>query len=252
MTNYKLQKTNDRTNQKVTIASIGYWRKTSGFTLIEILIVVVIIGILASAALLIYGNSRVSARDARRKADLATFKAALESYYAKNNKYMTAVTGTTAYYCSGAYATIYKLVTDGDIQSIPHDPLHTITKKDSNDTCPGAIPGQDELNSRGQSQYLYASGYWTANNGEPAGPCAYSTTHNSDWEQEFTNTSDSELTPLDTQSFYVFAQLENTNDNDALLLKESPFYKNIKAAVRVLWLNAGNCNGRANYWVFQK
>lgn len=53
-------------------------RKIYGFTLVELIIVVSIIGVLASAITLTIGNQQRAARDARRKSDLQTIKKALE------------------------------------------------------------------------------------------------------------------------------------------------------------------------------
>jgi prepilin-type N-terminal cleavage/methylation domain-containing protein len=62
-----------------------------GFTLIEILIVISIIGILASIVLVNLGGFRAKGRDARRIADLKTLQNTLELYYSSNNKYPTAL-----------------------------------------------------------------------------------------------------------------------------------------------------------------
>ncbi len=62
--------------------------KTSkGFTLIEILIVVGIIGLLASVILVGLNSSRSRARDARRISDLRQTQQGLELYYTKNQEY---------------------------------------------------------------------------------------------------------------------------------------------------------------------
>ncbi|MDP2629311.1 MAG: type II secretion system protein [Candidatus Harrisonbacteria bacterium] len=58
-----------------------------GFTLIEVLIVVGIIGILASIVLVGLGSSREQARDARRVTDLRQTQQGLELYYVKNQEY---------------------------------------------------------------------------------------------------------------------------------------------------------------------
>jgi type II secretion system protein G len=58
-----------------------------GFTLIEILIVVAIIGMLSSIVLVGLGSFRSRGRDARRAADLREIQNALELYYAKNGNY---------------------------------------------------------------------------------------------------------------------------------------------------------------------
>jgi prepilin-type N-terminal cleavage/methylation domain-containing protein len=64
-------------------------KKDKGFTLIEILIVVAIIGLLTSIILVGLGSFRARGRDARRIADLRETQNALELYYAKEQSYPT-------------------------------------------------------------------------------------------------------------------------------------------------------------------
>ena len=66
-----------------------------GFTLVEILIVVGIIGLLASVVLSGLGSTRARGRDARRIADIRQAQQALELYYAKCQVY-PGVTGAGA------------------------------------------------------------------------------------------------------------------------------------------------------------
>jgi len=65
-----------------------------GFTLIEILVVIAIIGILSSVVLASLAVSRAKARDARRIADLEEVKKALELYYDSNGTYPETQTGS--------------------------------------------------------------------------------------------------------------------------------------------------------------
>ncbi|MDQ5951769.1 MAG: ral secretion pathway protein [Patescibacteria group bacterium] len=58
--------------------------KKSGFTLIEILIVTVIIGILATLGIVAYTNSLRNARNAKRVGDLNSIAAAWEQQYTTN------------------------------------------------------------------------------------------------------------------------------------------------------------------------
>lgn len=62
-------------------------KKSSGFTLIEILVVMVIIGILSTIGIGAFRSSQIKSRDARRKADLRHIAEALEAYYNDENKY---------------------------------------------------------------------------------------------------------------------------------------------------------------------
>jgi len=59
----------------------------SSFTLVEMLVVVAVVGILASALLVSLGGSRAKARDARRISDLREVQNALELYYDREEKY---------------------------------------------------------------------------------------------------------------------------------------------------------------------
>ena len=62
-------------------------KAAQGFTLVEILIVVSIIGLLASIVLVGLGSFRSRGRDARRIADLGQTQNALELYYSKFGSY---------------------------------------------------------------------------------------------------------------------------------------------------------------------
>jgi len=61
--------------------------RRSGFTLVEILVVVSIIGMLSSIVLVGLGSFRARGRDARRVADLRETQNALELYYGKFGGY---------------------------------------------------------------------------------------------------------------------------------------------------------------------
>ncbi|MFH1161904.1 MAG: prepilin-type N-terminal cleavage/methylation domain-containing protein [Candidatus Jorgensenbacteria bacterium] len=65
--------------------------KRSGFTLIEMLVVVAIIGLLASVVVVGVGGARQRARDAKRIADIRQIQNMLENYYSTNNAYPTAL-----------------------------------------------------------------------------------------------------------------------------------------------------------------
>ncbi|MFB6212908.1 MAG: prepilin-type N-terminal cleavage/methylation domain-containing protein [Candidatus Magasanikbacteria bacterium] len=61
--------------------------KKEGFTLIEMLVVVAIIGLLSSAVLVGLNDARQRARDARRISDLRQIQNGLELYYNSNGRY---------------------------------------------------------------------------------------------------------------------------------------------------------------------
>ncbi len=66
-------------------------RKPDGFTLIEILIVTVIIGILAGMAMIAWHDKKVDAFVASMKSDLRNVAAAQEAYFSDNQMYASNV-----------------------------------------------------------------------------------------------------------------------------------------------------------------
>ena len=56
--------------------------KKSGFTLVELLVVIIIIAILATIGMTFYTTAQKSARDAKRQTDLRFIQSALEQYFA--------------------------------------------------------------------------------------------------------------------------------------------------------------------------
>lgn len=61
----------------------------AGFTLVEILIVIVIVGILATIGFGSFQSSQLKGRDASRKSDLRQIASALETYYNDHGQYPT-------------------------------------------------------------------------------------------------------------------------------------------------------------------
>jgi len=62
-----------------------------GFTLVELLVVISIIGLLSSFAVVSLNTARAKARDALRKGDMAQIRTALNLYYDNNLRYPTSV-----------------------------------------------------------------------------------------------------------------------------------------------------------------
>jgi len=74
---------------------------SSGFTLIELMVSVAIIGLLMAAGLVSYQNASVSSRNNKRKADMEQLKAALVLYRTDNNKYPANASGNTSMSAGG-------------------------------------------------------------------------------------------------------------------------------------------------------
>ena len=68
-------------------------KKNNGFTIIEVLIVVIVIAILASVAIISYDATQKRARDTERKNDLATLRDSLQLYYSKYGNYLETGSG---------------------------------------------------------------------------------------------------------------------------------------------------------------
>jgi prepilin-type N-terminal cleavage/methylation domain-containing protein len=62
-----------------------FMKNKRGFTLMELLIVIAIIGILVSVSVASYSSAQKKGRDARRHTDLKAVQNAWEQYYADNN-----------------------------------------------------------------------------------------------------------------------------------------------------------------------
>jgi type II secretion system protein G len=68
---------------------ISFKKKTSGFTIVELLIVIVVIGILAALVVTTYNGIQQKARDTERKTDINALHGQIEAYQAQNGKYPT-------------------------------------------------------------------------------------------------------------------------------------------------------------------
>lgn len=76
-----------------------------GFTLLELLIVIAIMGVLISIGVASYSSAQKKSRDSRRLSDMKAVQSAIEQYYADNNGLYPApcslLTGTTNYLPAG-------------------------------------------------------------------------------------------------------------------------------------------------------
>lgn len=76
-------------------------RKQSGFTIVELLIVIIVIGILAALVLVTFTGVQQKARNTERQTDVKAVASHLEVYNAQNGYYPTETELNTASFVSG-------------------------------------------------------------------------------------------------------------------------------------------------------
>ena len=114
---------------------------SSAFTIVELLVVIVVIGILASITTAVYSGINFRARDAKRTSDLAALEQALEMNYIKYGAYTQPedMCTDTSYGGDGSCGAVSgsgnwdqnsdlrDLVSDGFIRQLPVDPINDST-----------------------------------------------------------------------------------------------------------------------------
>jgi type II secretion system protein G len=109
-----------------------FMKKTSsGFTIVELLIVIVVIGILATITIVAYNGIQQRGRDAQRAQDIKSIAKALEIYKVQTGDYPVAVgsTGQGGWEMSvptGSNTDFLSVLrTSGVISKVPIDPVNT-------------------------------------------------------------------------------------------------------------------------------
>lgn len=83
--------------------------RSRGFTLIELMVVIIIIAILSTVGIVYYANFLKNSRDAKRQSDLKFIQSGLEGYHADNLSYPSDLNSLTS--APKTYMT-----------NLPHDP----------------------------------------------------------------------------------------------------------------------------------
>lgn len=92
--------------------------KKNGFTLLELLVVIGIIGILLALITVSFTSAQRQSRDSRRRQDLAAIQNALEQYYSENSFSYPVCVGDISTVCSVQLSGYFS-------GGIPTDPLGT-------------------------------------------------------------------------------------------------------------------------------
>ncbi len=125
-----------------------------GFTLVELLVVMAILGILVAIAVPQLKNAPIKAKEATLREDLFTFRSCLDQYYADKGHYPD---------------TLQTLVTDKYIRKIPIDPFTksadtwqvTMEEPDSSETASSEPPGIIDVKSGSKQTSLDGTLYNT-------------------------------------------------------------------------------------------
>lgn len=98
-----------------------------GFTLIELMVVVAIIGVLMAAGIVTFSGAQRVARDAKRRADVDAIAKAFEQYYTSTGRYTNgAVMETTSQFTSWGDTNVVAVLAPSFPSGVlPIDPLNT-------------------------------------------------------------------------------------------------------------------------------
>lgn len=137
--------------------------KQSGFTIVELLIVIVVIAILAAITLVTYNGIQVRARDTRRSTDIAAILQALDTYNILNSGYprATSTDGDGFWeYSNETPGTFMEYLSATFPGSTPVDPVNDMTHRYQYYVySPGDLASYGCPTNKGSMYVFYASGF---------------------------------------------------------------------------------------------
>lgn len=125
-----------------------------GFTIVELVITITIMGILLTLAVVNVNSSQLRSRDDERKADVESIAAAMESFYAVGGNTSTGVGRYVSTVVAGSTDSIISNLRDVDLKSFSapgvDDPAETFVAATNNNQVVGGVAPQPTF-----GQYVY-------------------------------------------------------------------------------------------------
>jgi general secretion pathway protein G len=133
--------------------------KKTGFTIVELLIVIVVIAILAAITIVAFNGIQARARDAQRQNDVKSITKALELYYLDNGKFppgsgSTTINSSWSTTADSSWQNLANHLVPKYISSLPSDPVSTPN---------GNVQGSSALN---YAYFADVSGYYCGPTGQ--------------------------------------------------------------------------------------
>lgn len=99
------------------------WAQKNGFTIVELLVTIAVIGILASIMIISYTGIQQRSRDSARDSDITQIKIALEKYHADKSQYPDVCPGGDNSGCNVSYLAI---PLNPYLKAVPVDPRNAV------------------------------------------------------------------------------------------------------------------------------
>ena len=149
--NDHIQPTDAATKLPARLSSLLSRRSQRGFSLIELIVVVTIIGILAGIALINVRTAQTKAREAALKDNLFQMRKAIDNFYADKQRYPSSLEELVPNYVRRIPAD--PITMQQDWETVMDDPL---SEEGSAETDPEAMtqPGIIDVKSRAEGQTL--------------------------------------------------------------------------------------------------